>query len=93
MATPSKDGDYVSVDGVTVWWQEKDPAEIHFTLSDPDFTSEDTGPGLRVVFSSSPKSANYHPGNFNRCARVLRKYGKSAPANDVEEGQRRLDKR
>lgn len=92
MAVPSKDGDYVTVDGVTVWWQAKQPNEIHFTVNDNDFWHADTGPGLRVVFSSNPKSANYHPGNFNRCARVLKKYGKSAP-DEVPEGPRRLDKR
>ena len=93
MAEPSEKGDFVNITGARVWWVPGQPDEIHFTVDDPDFTHPNTGPGMRVVFSSNPRSANYHPANFNRCAAVLRQYGKSAPDADAVEGPRRLDKR
>lgn len=93
MAIPSDQGDYVKLTSVQIWWVPAQPDEIHLTSDDPDLHHPKTGPGMRVVFSSNVKSANYHPANFNRCAAVLRKYGKSAPAEDAVEGPRRLDKR
>ena len=94
MAIAHEKGDYVALeDGVHVWWTPNHPDEIHLTFDDPELTHPDTGPGMRVVFSRNVKSANYHPANFNRCAALLRKYGKSAPADDAIEGPRRLDKR
>jgi len=94
MAHPSTDGDYVFVnDGTTtIWWRQDQPSEIHMTVNDPDFHHPNTGPGLHVVFSSVVDSANYHPANFNRCARVLKKHGKAHPP-EVAEGERRLDRR
>lgn len=93
MATPSDAGDYVTLSDVTLWMAPDAPNEIHMTSNDSDLKHPKTGPGMRVVFSANPKSANYHPANYNRAAAVLRKYGKSAPAEDTPEGPRRLDKR
>jgi len=93
MAEPSVKGDYVTLSGVNIWWTPGQPDEIHLTADDPDLTHVATGPGMRVVFSTNIKSANYHPANFNRTAAILRKYGKSAPPEDVPEGPRRLDRR
>lgn len=93
MAEPSEGGDYVKVTGATIWWKADTPDQIHLTFDDPDFTHPNTQPGMRVVFSSNPNSANYHPANFNRCRAVLSKYGKSAPPDEAEEKDRRLDKR
>lgn len=83
--------DYITVNGVNVWWQPSDPDRVHYATNDPTFT--DTAgerPGIRVVFSSNPMSADYSPANFNRCARALRAAGKSAPPHDVPERSRRL---
>jgi hypothetical protein len=54
-------------------------------------TRSDAGekPGLRIVFSSKPKSADYNPGNFNRISRWLADNEKPAPPL-VEKGSRRL---
>lgn len=93
MAQPSQDGNYVHLTDVNLWWVPGQPDEIHLTIDDPDLHHPKTGPGMRTVFSTNPKSANYHPANFNRCATVLRKYGKPAPLHDAPEGPRRLDKR
>jgi hypothetical protein len=66
---------------VTIWWaKDSDPTRIHLTTGDPRFTDENGGRlGLRVVFSSNPRSADYNPGNFNRCARALADAGIAAP--------------
>ena len=93
MAEPSEQGDYVTLTGVKIWWTPGQPDEIHLTADDPDLSHPNTGPGMRVVFSTNKKSANYHPANFNRCRTILVKYGKSAPEQDAVEGERRLDKR
>lgn len=93
MATPSPQGDYVTLHDVTVWWNPSTPDEIHETSNDPDLHHPNTGPGMRTVYSSNLRSANYHPANFNRCRDVLLKYGKSAPPEAAVEGERRLDRR
>jgi hypothetical protein len=94
MAEPSDKGDYVHMTGFTIWWVPGQPDDIHLTADDPDLTHPNTGPGMRVVFSRNLRSANFHPANFNRCAAILRKYGKSAPTEDADESiPRRLDKR
>ena len=84
-------GDYLNVEGATLWWRPDDPARIHYTTNSADFT--DAGgdrPGIRVVFSADPMSADYAPHNFNRAARALRMAGKAAPIVDVPEPSRRL---
>lgn len=84
------EGDYLVLDGLTVWWSAKEPERIHLTTNRDDMV-DDQGekPGLRIVFSSNPESADYNPGNFNRIARWLKKNGKSAP-EPVEKKSRRL---
>lgn len=76
---------------ITLWWTDKEPDRIHLILTDNrlvDIAGEK--PGLRLVLSSNPKSADYSPANFNRCARLLRSMGMPAPAEDVEEHPRHL---
>lgn len=76
---------------ITIWWSESQPDRMTLSINDPRFTEVDgTKPGLRVVFSSNPNSADYSPGNYNRCARVLRGLGMPAPAEDVPEHPRHL---
>jgi len=84
MSTPT--GNYVvmgehSNHRVNIWWDQKNPDSIHLTSNDPAFTDEHGDkPGLRAVFSANPRSADYNPANFNRCARALAAAGKAAPA-------------
>lgn len=76
---------------ITLWWTEKEPDRIHLILTDDRLVdSAGEKPGLRLVLSSNPKSADYSPANFNRCARLLRGKGMPAPAEDVEENPRHL---
>ena len=83
--------DHLTVDGVTIWWDSSQPTRMHYTVNDPRFTdAAGERPGIRVVFSSDPKSADYNPNNINRCARALREEGKPAPKHDVPESSRRL---
>lgn len=49
--------------------------------NDPLFTDEQGDrPGIRVVFSSNPRSADYNPATFNRLARALDAAGVAAPS-------------
>lgn len=49
---------------------------MHLTINNPLFTGADGGkPGSQITFSSNPKSAEYSPGNVNRCRRVLEEKG------------------
>jgi hypothetical protein len=90
-ATQIPPGDYLIVDGVTLWWRDDDPARIHYTTNSSLFTDANGDrPGIRVVFSSDPLSADYSPTNFNRACRALRAAGKPAPTTDVPEPSRRL---
>jgi hypothetical protein len=78
---------------ITVWWQESQPDRVHVTTGDPRFVDGEGGkPGLRVVISSNPKSADYNPSNFNRVARALRDAGISAP-DDVPLHRRHIAER
>jgi hypothetical protein len=83
-------GDYMTVEGATLWWRPDDPTRIHYTTNSDEFTNA-TGdsPGIRVVFSADPMSADYSPRNFNRAARALRRLGKPAP-DEIPEPSRRL---
>jgi hypothetical protein len=67
-----------------------DPERIHLATNRTDIV-DDAGekPGLRIVFSDNPKSADYNPGNFNRISRWLADNEKPAPPL-VEKGSRRL---
>ena len=89
MATSNQQGDYVTLGGVNVWWTPEHPDEMHVTSDDPDLNHPNTEPGMRVVFSANPRSANYHPANFNRCRQMLIQHGKSAPPGPAVEGDRR----
>jgi hypothetical protein len=89
----SAENPHVPVEGFDVWWNADQPNEIHLVTNSPNFTDADgKRPGLRVSFSCNPKSANYSPANFNRCARLLAAKGHPAPAI-VEEHGRRLSGR
>lgn len=94
---PSDDGDppepaatYATIDGFKVFWHPSQADRVHLVTADDRFVDEHGArPGLHVVFSSNPNSADYHPANFNRVARVLRAAGVPAPA-DVPVTSRRL---
>jgi hypothetical protein len=84
---------FITPDGFHIWWRQNQPDEIHLVTSDPQFNSTDgQHPGMWVTFSCNPKSANYHPQNFNRSARALAANGKPAP-DEVPEHDRRLNRR
>lgn len=84
---------FVTEDGFHIWWTANQPHEIHMVSSDPIFNSADgKHPGLWTTYSSKPKSANFHPQNFNRLARALKDKGLPAPA-EVPEHDRRLNMR
>jgi hypothetical protein len=54
-----------------IFWHPGQPDRIHMATSDSTFTDETGGkPGIRVVFSSNPRSADYNPATFNRLKRV-----------------------
>lgn len=75
----------------SIWWSEKQPDRMTLTINDPRITAADgTKPGLRVVFSANPKSADYSPSNYNRCRRLLKKIGAPHPAEDIPEHPRHL---
>lgn len=76
---------------INLWWSDTQPDRIHLVLTDPRLVdSNGEKPGLRLVLSSNPKSADYSPANFNRSARLLRSLGMPAPAEDVAEHPRHL---
>ena len=79
MAEPA--GDYRVLDGLKVWWNPSDPERIHLATDRSDIV-DDNGekPGLRIVFSNNPRSADYSPGNFNRISRWLAAEEKSSPS-------------
>lgn len=80
-----------SLSSINVWWSATEPERVHFVVADSRLTDEHgEKPGLRLVFSANPKSADYNPANFNRCARMLRAAGKPAPDADVPEHKRHL---
>jgi hypothetical protein len=56
----------------TVLWNPEQPDRIRLMINNPEMTDEDgERPGLQLVFSANPKSADYHPRYFNRAARFL----------------------
>lgn len=64
-----------------IFWQPSQPDRIHMATNDERFVDEDGGkPGIRVVFSSNPRSVDYNPSTFNRLARALAVAGAAAPA-------------
>ena len=90
LADPNQDGGHP----ITLWWHPSQPDRVHLILSDPRFKDAvGQKPGLRLVLSCNPRSADYAPSNFNRAIRLLRAAGKPAPAQDVEEHPRHLRRR
>lgn len=64
-----------------IFWHPGQPDRIHMATNDPTFTDEQGAkPGIRVVFSSNPRSVDYNPATFNRLARALSAAGAAAPA-------------
>jgi hypothetical protein len=63
------------------------------TIENPDFTDENgEHPGLYTAYNANPKSAKYHPGNYNRFARYLRSIGEDAPDEVPIESRRLRDR-
>lgn len=88
---PASTGFYT--DPFHLWWRPSQPNEIHLVTSETIFnTNAGDHPGLWVTFSCNPKSANYHPQNFNRAARALKAKGLPHPA-ETPEHDRRLNHR
>ncbi|HEX5512440.1 MAG TPA: hypothetical protein VFX41_12055 [Actinomycetales bacterium] len=76
---------------INLWWTASQPDRIHLVLTDPRLLDGNgEKPGLRLVLSANPKSADYSPANFNRCARLLRSLEMPAPEHDVPEHPRHL---
>ena len=64
-----------------IFWHPGQPDRIHMATNDSTFTDETGGkPGIRVVFSSNPRSVDYNPATFNRLARALKDAGAHAPS-------------
>ena len=84
---------YLTIDGFSAFWHDSQPDRIHLATKDPRFVDEHgTKPGIRIVFSANPASADYNPANFNRVARALREAGAPAP-NDAPIASRKLKDR
>lgn len=85
-----------TLDGrLRIHWRPDDDTRINLYVDNPvffDIRPGASGPGLWIVFSSNPDSADYHPKYFNRCVRALTAAGKNAPP-ECEEGPRRLGRR
>jgi hypothetical protein len=87
LADPTQGGGHP----INLWWYASQPDRVHLILSDARFTdAAGQKPGLRLVFSSNPRSADYAPSNFNRAIRLLRAAGRPAPVHDAEEHPRHL---
>lgn len=95
MASPGS-GTNVRLDGAAnVWFDVKQPTEIHLTLNDPHLVHPESGKdGLHLAISSRPTSANFDPKTFNTLRALLAKFGKGHPAEVADESiPRRLDSR
>lgn len=80
---------------VNVWFDDKQPSDIHLTINDEDVVHPDSGKeGLHLVASSNPRSANFDPKSFNTLRALLATHGKPHPASQADESiPRRLDRR
>jgi hypothetical protein len=78
-----------------VWFDPKQPTNVHLTANSRDLVHPETGsPGLHLVFSSKPKSANFDPKTFNTLRALLQRNGKPHPDGTADESiPRRLDRR
>ncbi len=88
MATSTPATRYVRIGGFNVWWDGRDAIFLQSSSHD----SELPNGSMAIVFSSNPRSANFHPVNFNQSVAVLVAHGKPAPA-PTEERPRYLELR
>jgi hypothetical protein len=95
MATPGSGHNVRLSHPINVWFDEKQPNQIHLTLNDPDLSHPTTGrDGLHFVVSSNPKSADFNPHSFNTLRYLLQRFEKQAPENEADESiPRRIDRR
>lgn len=78
MAT--SDAKYTKVE-FNVFWQKTQPDRFHFATNDARFTDEKgERPGIRLVVSCNPRSADYNPATFNRLGRFFAEQGWDGPA-------------
>ena len=83
----------IEFNGFSVWWDPTQPERFRMAIADPTLVDENgEKPGLQVVFSANPKSADYNPASFNRFARRFRQQLGQGPA-DAPIHSRRLTAR
>jgi len=95
MAIPGT-GTNVRLTGTSnVWFDERQPSEIHLTVNDEHVVHPQTGKdGLHLVISSNPKSANFDPKTFNTLRALLGQFDKPFPKDAADETiPRRFDRR
>lgn len=69
----SQPSTYVKDLGFNVFFDTSSTDRIHIASSDSRFTDSDgERPGIRLVVSSNPLSADYNPAVFNRIVRTFR---------------------
>ncbi|MEA2493389.1 MAG: hypothetical protein QOJ29_1300 [Thermoleophilaceae bacterium] len=80
---------------VNVWFDERQPTEIHLTLNDPDLVHPQSGKdGLHLAVSARATSANFDPKTFNTLRALLSRFDKPHPPDPADETiPRRLDSR
>lgn len=81
---------YIWLPGPNAWYSEKDDA---INLTWDDIGLPNTERGMWVTFNGNPKSANYHPGNFNRINFALEQLGAPHRGEPMPDGERRIGKR
>lgn len=89
-------GANVRLDGpVNVWFDSKQPTEVHLTVNDPALVHPESGKdGLHLAISSRPRSANFDPKTFNTLRALLAQFDKPHPEAAADESiPRRLDRR
>lgn len=79
---------YVQIGGFNVWWDGKDTIILQSSHHDSQLPKG----SMAISFTKNPRSANYHPVNFNQCVAVLEAHGKPAP-EPTEELSRYLEDR
>jgi hypothetical protein len=95
MASPGTGANVRLMGHVNVWFDERQPSEIHLTVNDEDVAHPASGKeGLHLAISSNPRSANFDPKTFNTLRALLNKFDKLAPPEPADESvPRRLDRR
>jgi hypothetical protein len=62
---------------LSVWFEDN---SVRLATGDPRFVADDgSTPGLQIVFSADPMSADYHPGNYNTMVRWGKSVGLRVP--------------